>query len=205
MRAKRASQTKKIFLSRGSACFLFRVNPQIASMKYLFYFLIVGLVACDSRPQNQTEFQVRGYAPIYASVQSVNAISNDGVKPTEHPGKIYAYGNYLFQVEQNEGIHVIDNSDPRDPHKISFINIPACTEIAIKSNFLYTNNLNDLVVFDLSNINSPQQVNRIKDAFPQLRESYPPFSNVYFECVDPSKGVVVGWEEKTLQSPKCHR
>ena len=176
---------------------------KLLPMKYVFYIFIIALASCDSRPQS--EFQVRGYVPIYASVQSVSTISNETLKPTVHAGKIYAYGNYLFQVEQNEGIHIIDNTNPREPHKISFIRIPACSELAIRANFLYTNNLDDLVVFDLNNINSPQPVNRVKGAFPQLRENYPPFSGVYFECPDPSKGIVVGWEEQMLQSPRCHR
>jgi len=174
-------------------------------MKYVFYILIIALASCESRPDNGDQFQTRGYVPIYASAQSVATISNEAIKPTVHAGKIYAYGNYLFQVEQNEGIHIIDNTNPREPHKISFIKIPACSELAIRANFLYTNNLDDLVVFDLNNINSPQPVNRVKGAFPQLRENYPPFSGVYFECPDPSKGIVVGWEEKILQSPRCHR
>ncbi|MFL5811401.1 MAG: hypothetical protein ACJ749_17895 [Flavisolibacter sp.] len=172
-------------------------------MKYLFYIFTIGLVCCNYRPESES--QVRGYVPVYASAQSVTTIANEPLKPTVHAGKIYAYGNYLFQVEQNEGIHVIDNTNPQDPHKISFIKIPACSEMAIRSNFLYTNNMDDLVVFDLNNMNSPQPVSRIKGAFPQLRASYPPFSGVFFECVDPSKGVVVGWEEKLIQSPRCQR
>lgn len=136
----------------------------------------------------------------------MNDITNEAPKPTIHPGKIYAYGNYLFQVEENEGIHIIDNSDPQQAHKISFLKVPAASELAIKSNFLYTNNLDDLVVFDLSNINAPHLVKRVENAFPKINQEYPPFSNVYFECVDPSKGVVVGWEEKMVNElPKCRR
>jgi hypothetical protein len=48
-------------------------------------------------------------------------------------------------------------------------------------------------------------VNRIENAFPQINQEYPPFTGVYFECVDPSKGVVIGWEEKQIDQPKCRR
>jgi len=86
------------------------------------------------------------------------------------------------------------------------LKIPAASELAIKSNYLYTNNMDDLVVFDLSNITSPHLVNRINGAFPQISQKYPPFNGVYFECPDPSKGIVVGWEEKLLnETPKCRR
>jgi hypothetical protein len=172
-------------------------------MKYLLFLLIIAVASCDPRSQNDSP--LRGYAPVYATRQAANAISTEPVKTTSHPGKIYAYSNYLFQVEQNEGIHIIDNSNPQQSKKIAFLKILTCSEIAIKSNFLYTNNLNDLVVFDLSNISAPQLVNRVQNAFPEFNQSYPPFAGVYFECVDPSKGVVIGWEEKMLTSAKCRR
>jgi len=79
------------------------------------------------------------------------------------------------------------------------------TEIAIKSGHLYTNNVNDLVVFSLSNPAEPLLENRVKDAFPVIEQEYPPFNNTYFECPDPAKGIVVGWEQKELTNPQCRR
>jgi hypothetical protein len=148
---------------------------------------------------------VQGYAPIYASRQSINTITAQAPMPTTQPGKIYAFGRYLFQVENGSGIHIIDNIDPATARKIAFLKVPMATEIAIKQNFLYTNNLNDLVVFDLSNITAPQLVNRIADAFPAIDQTYPPVSRTSFECADASKGVVIGWEQKMISNPKCRR
>ena len=113
--------------------------------------------------------------------------------------------DYFIEVEQNEGIHIIDNSNLQQAKKVSFLKIPGCSEIAIRNNYLYSNNLNDLIVFDLSNLTAPQLVNRLENAFPQFSQSYPPFSDVYFECPDPSKGVVIAWEQKSLSSAKCRR
>ena len=101
---------------------------------------------------------MEGFVPIYASAQASKQVSIEASKPTEIPGKIYAYQQYLFQVDQGKGIHIIDNTNPQQAQKIAFINIPLCSEIAIRSNFLYTNNLSDLIVFDISNIASPQLV-----------------------------------------------
>lgn len=171
-------------------------------MKYLLVFIVIGLISCEPR---RNDITTTGYVPVYATRQAVNTITTEPVKATVHPGKIYAYGNYLFQVEEKEGIHIIDNSNSLQPKKISFLKIPSCSELAIRSNFLYTNNLDDLVVFDLTNINSPQLMNRVKKAFPDFGQSYPPFTGVYFECPDPSKGVVTGWELKALSSFKCRR
>lgn len=172
-------------------------------MKYLYLIIVLGIISCEPGPR--ADYSVIGYAPVYTSRQEANAISNETVRSTTHPGKIYAYGNYLFQVEQNEGIHIIDNSNQQQAKKISFLKIPSCSEIAIRNNYLYSNNVDDLVVFDLSNVNSPQLVHRLENAFPQFSQSYPPFSGVYFECPDPSKGTVIAWEQKSLSSAKCRR
>jgi len=172
-------------------------------MRYICLMLTVLLFACDPQWRNDSRFMA--YAPIYVSKEEANLIGAEAAKPTVLPGKIYAYGNYLFQVEQNHGIHIIDNSNPQQAHKISFLNVPAASELAVKSGFLYTNNLDDLVVFDISDVNSPRLVNRVENAFPQISQEYPPLNGAYFECVDPSKGIVVGWEEKLIENPKCRR
>jgi hypothetical protein len=172
-------------------------------MRYLYLLLSIFLFSCN--PDWGSNSQTMGYVPIYISKQDAGFIGTVAAKPTVFPGKVYAYGNYLFQVEQNEGIHIIDNTDPQQAHKIAFLKVAAASELAIKSGYLYTNNLDDLVVFDLSDIRSPRLVNRVENAFPQISQEYPPFTGVYFECVDPSKGVVIGWEEKQIDQPKCRR
>jgi hypothetical protein len=173
-----------------------------AFMKRLLPLLLL-FSSCD--PFDARISQLTGYVPVYATRDAVNTITVEPARATTHPGKVYAYGVYLFQIEQNEGIHIIDKSNPKTANKIAFLKVPMATEIAIKSGQLYTNNLNDLVVFDISTITAPKLVNRIKDAFPAINQEYPPFSNTYFECPDPSKGIVVGWELKDLNNPKCRR
>ena len=161
------------------------------------------MAACE--PVINDRGSMMAYVPVYATAQEANSISVEPARPTVKAGKIYAYNQYLFQVEQSEGIHIIDNTNPQQAHKMAFIKIPLCSELAIKSGFLYTNNLNDLVVFNLNNIASPQLVNRIENAFPAISQEYPPFSNVYFECADPSKGIVIGWKQQPVDNPKCRR
>jgi hypothetical protein len=171
-------------------------------MRYLVLLLAIASFSCI-RPSEP--YGIMGYAPIYVSKQDAASIGTEAPRPTVLAGKIYAYGNYLFQVEQNAGIHIIDNSNSQQAQKIAFLKVPAASELAIRSNHLYTNNLDDLVVFDISNITSPQLVNRLENAFPQINQEYPPVSGVYFECVDPSKGIVIGWEQKQLDNPQCRR
>ncbi len=173
-------------------------------MRYLSLLLAVIFFSCEPSGTDGI-YAVKGYVPIYLAQRSDTAVNIAIAQPTVKAGKIYAYSNYLFQVEQNEGIHIIDNLNPQQARKISFLKIPSATELAIKSGYLYTNHFNDLVVFDLANINSPQLVSRLTNAFPQISQNYPPFTSVQFECPDPSKGIVIGWEEKMIQTPKCRR
>ena len=60
-------------------------------------------------------------------------------------------------------------------------------------------------MFDISNPAQPQFVKRVSDVFPPVNQKYPPLTNIYFECSDESKGVVVRWELRRINTPKCRR
>ena len=172
---------------------------------YLSLFLIFFIASCTGEHDDDESMrETMAYVPTYSS--NINtSIEVEKARSTTNAGKIYAYKSYLFQVEQYEGIHIIDNATPAQARKIAFLRIPICTEIAIKDNHLYTNSFNDLVVFDLSDILNPKLVKRLEDAFPIINQSHPPFSNVYFECPDPSKGTIVRWDRKLVKNPTCRR
>ena len=175
-------------------------------MKKLLYVGLLGMIAaCDPLDSAPFEGETDAFVPVYAAPEDVNTIVMEPAKAVEQPGKIYVYGNYIFQNDQYKGIHIIDNSDRSAPRKIAFMRIPFSTEVAVIGKFLYTNNHDDIVVFDLSDIASPQLVKRVENVFPLVNQHYPPLSNVYFECVDPSKGIVVRWEQKRIKTPNCKR
>ncbi len=163
------------------------------------------LLACTHDPVNNSTNQINGFAPVYAVATDIAKITIQPARKTEQAGKIYAIGNYIFQNDINKGIHIINNRDKKNPVKIAFIQLPFSTEIAVKGNFLYSNNLSDLVIFDITDISKPALVKRIVNAFPPANQTYPPISNGSFECADASKGIVVGWELKMLTNPKCRR
>jgi hypothetical protein len=173
-------------------------------MKRYLPLLALFFAACTIEPSGPPGTMM-AYVPIYQTTTVYNDINVQGPQPTINAGKIYAYGSYLFQVDQQRGIHIIDNSTPAQAHKIAFLNVPLCSEIAIKQSQLYTNNLNDLVVFDLTDITAPKLVKRLEKAFPLIDQQYPQLSNIYFECPDTTKGVVVGWEQKMIAKPDCRR
>lgn len=88
-------------------------------------------------------------------------------------GKIYTYGNYVFINDDQKGVHIIDNTDHRNPVKIKFLEIPLNTDIAIKDNMLFANSAMDLVVFDLSDMNNIKEEERMKNVFPNHNSRIP--------------------------------
>ena len=172
-------------------------------MRFLSVILLLGLASCEMN-NDMTPSQTVGWVPVYASATIYDSVAVEGVKPTIKAGKIYAYNSYIFQVDQQRGIHIVVNGQSANPAKAAFLKIPFCTEVAMKGNFLYANNLNDLVVFDISNPVNPILVKRMKDAFPAVIANHPDAFG-YFECVDPSKGIAVDWKQQTISNPKCRR
>jgi hypothetical protein len=65
---------------------------------------------------------------------------------------------------------------------------------------LYADNISDMVVIDITQPELPVFKNRISGIFPVIQV---PNESGAFDCVDPSKGPVVGWERTTLHNPVC--
>lgn len=174
---------------------------------YIF-ILAAGVLSCSSSTLRDIPDSVTGFKPVYAgSNQELKQVYARGEQPTVKAGKIYVTGNLLFQVEQDSGIHVINIADRANPVKLGFIQSAMCREVAVKNGYVYTNNLADLVVVDISNINNVQVKARMENVFPDLMLQSPPaFANgqlTYFECPDPAKGIIIGWQQTTINKPKC--
>ena len=170
-------------------------------LKNSYLLLLLAVLACDRESKLAPE-EIEGYKPIYASEEQISTVSQFAPRPLENPGKIYAYGNFLFVGEKGKGVHIFNNANPRNPIPIGFLEILANSDIAIKDGFLYADNAGDLLVFDISNPNQISLLSRQKDAIPNNSFQLPPEQG-YFECVDSQKGIVVAWEKTTLRKPKC--
>ncbi len=94
-------------------------------------------------------------------------------KAITEAGKIYTYGDYVFINDDQKGVHIIDNTDHRNPVKIKFLEIPLNTDIAVKDNMLFANSAMDLVVFDLSDMNNIKEEGRMKNVFPNHNSRIP--------------------------------
>jgi hypothetical protein len=161
--------------------------------------LILVLTACMTSCQDNSIERITYEAnvPIYMSFNDFRG-SFDKSEPIEitYPGKIYFKDGYLFVNEYGKGIHVIDNSDPSDPQKIAFYEILGNVDMAIRGDILYADSYIDLVAIDISDINNPVEVGRLLNVFPEIvpqGDLWRPYSRV-----DKSKGVIIGWELKTI-------
>lgn len=164
------------------------------------------LFSCTRAPIDELgNTTATAFVPVYLKVADIQAIATLPSQPTINAGKIYVYNNYIFQNDVQTGFHIIKMTPPSTYQKVAFLKVPYSTEMAIKGNFLYCNNVSDLLVFDITNPLTPQLVNRVPNSFPVIDQNYPPTTNGFFECVDPSKGVIVNWEQKLIPTPKCRR
>ncbi len=162
---------------------------------------IAGLAGCEPRHDAPPPNQVEGYKPVYAATMTDREITLLHTHQPEQEGKRLVSGGFLYQLDPGKGIHITDISDPEEMRRVGFINVPGAQDLQIKDNLLLTNTYNDLLVLEVSG----QRVNvleRVENAFSVLSLNVPP-KDGYFECPDPSKGIVIGWEKAMLYSPKC--
>lgn len=173
---------------------------------FLSLLMVLLLFSCTKREAANNEVgTVEGYRPVYMEPSQATTTSVKSSEPLEKPGKIYWYYNLMLLTDKHKGVHVIDISDPQNPVRESFIEIPGVRDVAVKAGFLYADNITDLVVFNITDIHNITQVHRVEGVYPLEEQMYPAGRSGYFECVDTSKGYVVGWEKATLEDPKCRR
>ncbi|WP_162053451.1 LVIVD repeat-containing protein [Pontibacter pamirensis] len=131
----------------------------------LLFFPAMLLGSCSDDCESTVTYTVQ--EPVYMMRAELrSAFKINGPRVLEAPGKIYVKGSYLFINEMNEGIHIIDNSDPAAPQTINFVEIPGNIDMAVKGNTLYADSYIDLVAMDISNPLDVKLVNRIENIFP---------------------------------------
>ena len=172
-------------------------------MKHLVKFLCLLVMythsllffsGCYDQIKNTVTYQVN--EPVYMPFSEFRETKT--VQPARqmvNPGKICLYGDYLFINEITEGIHVVDNSNPANPTLIAFIELLGNIDMTINDNVLFADSYLDLVSFDISQPAHTKSIGRIESVFPF---SLPPVDNDYPVTYDLEKGVVVGWEVKTV-------
>ena len=173
-------------------------------LKYFFVSLVfIGALSCDKNDDADYEFVQVATPQLMSKTAFRSSVEVIAPKTIEEPGKIYVYQDYIFVGDVHSGIHIIDNSDPKSPKAIKFIQIPGNEDISVKDNFLYADSATDLVIFDISNINNVSIIERLEDVFNIYNYDIP----VEAEAVDYGKfdfddDIIVGWTLTTERRKK---
>ena len=193
----------------------------------LAYVLLLGLLlsSCtkfeDFREKNSSDSLI-GYRAktILTDAQLVQFSLKDPMTPV-NVGKVVVDGKYLFMNEYGKGIHVFDNSKPENPVNRIFISIPGNRDFFQKNLVFLADNgtnvvsidakviedvvLNGKTLKDLVDVNKTIEVlASTKNVFKYPQ--FPPQINIFFECPDTTKGLIVEWEKvKFAKQPNCFR
>ncbi len=175
-------------------------------LKYFFVSLVfIGALSCDKNDDADYEFVQVATPQLMSKTTFRSSVEVIAPKTIEEPGKIYVYQDYIFVSDVDSGIHIIDNSDPKSPKAIKFIQIPGNEDISVKDNFLYADSATDLVIFDISDINNVSIIERLEDVFNVYNYDIP----VEAEAVDYGKfdfddDIIVGWTLTTERRKKVN-
>ena len=173
-------------------------------LKYFFVSLVfIGALSCDKNDDADYEFVQVATPQLMSKTAFRSSVEVIAPKTIEEPGKIYVYQDYIFVSDVHSGIHIIDNSDPKSPKAIKFIQIPGNEDISVKDNFLYADSATDLVIFDISDINNVSIIEQLEDVFNVYNYDIP----VEAEAVDYGKfdfddDIIVGWTLTTERRKK---
>lgn len=161
---------------------------------FLVSLLFLG-ASCEDKIIEKRTYTAN--VPVYMPYSELRAaVKTTATQPLMFPGKLFFHNYHLFINEIGKGIHVIDNSNPAAPEKITFIEIPGNVDLSIKGNALYADSYTDLVVLDISDLSNIKEQYRIEDAFeyrvPDYNYDYP------LASIDENQGVIVDWEVKEI-------
>ncbi len=159
----------------------------------LLLAILLAFTSCtDKRLQSFT-----ANVPIYISYETLrSSFSVTPGKELQKPGKIYYMEPYMYINEYQEGIHVIDLSDPSKPTPRAFITIPGNVDMAIRNNTLYADSFIDLVMVDITDPISPKLIQRVEKLFEYV---IPPYDYDYpLAEIDQEKGVITSYDIKEI-------
>jgi hypothetical protein len=154
------------------------------SMPFLLVAIIPLLIfnAC-----NKDEFKRTIWVKKGQSVKDIRAsFSVEAPRAITHPAGVYRSGNLLFLLQENEGIGIMDITNPAAPVDKAFIKLLSNSHVVVKSNVLIADNGVDLVSIDISDLNQIRLVNRIQNVF----------SEKWLIKLDSS--IFVGYEEQKI-------
>jgi len=169
----------------------------------IFATMVCFLQSCLKDECTGTQYFVKQEAVWVAESSFRTDFKAEEARALKRPGKIYAYGNYIFINERYEGIHIINNSDNGNPQKISFIPITGNVDMAVKEGILYADNVTDLLAIDISNPVAPKLLNRTEKIFDKQNDGNGNYLSHFIvvedtlelNCTDPRVGTQIITDE----------
>ncbi len=165
----------------------------------LLFIMLLSLSSC-------TDKQLQSYTanvPIYISYEELrSSFEITAGKELKKPGKIYYKEPFMYINEYQEGIHVVDLSDPGNPQLRAFISIPGNVDMAIRNEVLYADSFIDLLLVDISDPLQPELMQRIEKLFEYV---IPPYDYQYpLAEIDQDKGVITGYDIQRISQEIHH-
>lgn len=167
-------------------------------MKKLTFYIFLILTGMTTGCKDKITEIFTGNSPIYMSYEDLRqSVKQSAATELVNPGKIYFKDQFIFIVEEMQGIHIFDNTNPANPINLSYIEIPGNADIAIKGDILYADSYIDMVAIDISDLAAIKETGRVKKVLPY---TIPPYNTDYpLARIDEEKGVVTGWEIKEVK------
>ncbi len=135
--------------------------------------------------------------PVYMSYDDLRAsFGVTSERELARPGKICFKDQFIYINEYQQGIHVVNMSDPSDPQEAAFISVPGNVDMAIRNDVLFADSYIDLLLIDVSDPAGPEEIRRIEGIFEYV---IPPFDNEFpLDKIDQEKGVITGYEVREI-------
>lgn len=150
-------------------------------------FFIVGSACHDCG------YDYESHEPVYMSYEELrSAVKVSEAREFDNVGTFVLYGDYILLNERNQGVHVIDNSNPAAPSNLAFVEIPGNTSLVVRNDIVFADSYIDLVAIDASDAANIREVARQIDIFPyDAYQAIEDDVNFYYEQ---EKGVVIGYD-----------
>lgn len=167
------------------------------SILFFFSILILSFVACTDKDDSLYADYLVAKPLTISKAEFKNSVKILPPRFIEESGKIYAYKNLIFINDKYQGVHVINNSNPKSPSKIGFIKIPGNVDISVKNDLLYADSLTDLVVIDISNMEDFRVVNRLENVLNGY-VNWPTDVDIFENAdYDYENEILIGWQTVT--------
>ena len=182
------------------------MNSSHKRIRYLYFFAFVTAMVIFTSCVPDDSWEEIGLAPIYVSPDNYDLIKSTEPRESIDQGAFLEIYPYIYINDRFTGIHVFDNQDPANPSKMFFWEIPGNTEFTISGDFLYADNSRHLLTIDISDPANIFVVSAVEDIYTPNMENnnFPLNYSGRFERTDFEKGIVVDWEERLLDSPRCY-